>query len=82
MSLNSFLRVQQVGKRLVAAAPKEVAIGNIVRRVLGLIREEAEEDREGEDSSHGDTMNDLSSGSSESQKLRSMGPLPLRTPGK
>ena len=29
-----------------AASPKELAIGNVVRRVLGLIREEAEEDRE------------------------------------
>ncbi|KAL9030902.1 MAG: hypothetical protein Q9196_001010 [Gyalolechia fulgens] len=28
--------------------PKELAIGNIVRRVLGVIRDEAEEDREGE----------------------------------
>lgn len=48
-----------MGERLVAAAPKEVAISNIVRRVLGLIREEAEEDREGEDSSHDGTVNDL-----------------------
>jgi translation initiation factor eIF-2B subunit beta len=38
-------RVQQVGCRLVAAQPRELAIGNIVRRVLGLIRDEAAEDR-------------------------------------
>lgn len=41
-------RVQQVGQRLVAAQPKELAVGNVVRRVLGVIRDEAEEDREGE----------------------------------
>lgn len=38
-------KVQQVGSRLVAAQPRELAIGNIVRRVLGLIRDEANEDR-------------------------------------
>ena len=41
-------RVQKVGHRLAAAQPKEVAVGNIVRRVLGVIRDEAEEDRDGE----------------------------------
>ena len=39
-------RVQEVGHRLVSAQPKEMAVGNIVRRVLGVIRDEAEEDRE------------------------------------
>ena len=43
-------RVQQVGQRLTAAQPKEIAVGNIVRRVLGVIRVEAEEDRDGETS--------------------------------
>lgn len=38
-------RVQAVGRRLVAAQPRELVIGNIVRRVLGLIRDEAEENR-------------------------------------
>ena len=33
------------GRRLVAAQPRELAVGNIVRRVLGLIRDEAQEDR-------------------------------------
>lgn len=41
-------RVQAVGRRLVAAQPREMVVGNIVRRVLGLIREEAEDDRDGE----------------------------------
>ena len=51
-------RVQQVGKRLLAAQPREMAIGNIVRRVLGVIREEAEEDREGETSGYSDAGTD------------------------
>lgn len=32
-------RVRKVGLRLIAAQPREMAVGNIVRRVLGLIRE-------------------------------------------
>ncbi|MCJ1470278.1 GCD complex subunit gcd7 [Pseudocyphellaria aurata] len=47
-------RVQQIGQRLISAQPKELAIGNIVRRVLGVIRDEAEEDREGETSGYSD----------------------------
>ncbi|KAI9801360.1 MAG: hypothetical protein M1825_003339 [Sarcosagium campestre] len=39
-------RIQLVGQRLCAAQPREMAVGNIVRRVLGLIREEAEDDRD------------------------------------
>ena len=51
-------RVQQVGQRLLAAQPREMAIGNIVRRVLGVIREEADEDREGETSGYSDAGTD------------------------
>lgn len=51
-------RVQQVGQRLLAAQPREMAIGNIVRRVLGVIREEADEDREGGTSGYSDTGTD------------------------
>lgn len=47
-------RIQQVGQRLISAQPKELAVGNIVRRVLGVIRDEAEEDREGETSGYSD----------------------------
>lgn len=39
-------RVQEVGQQLTLAQPKELAVGNIVRRVLGVIRDEAEEDRD------------------------------------
>ncbi|ROT41499.1 translation initiation factor eIF-2B subunit beta [Sodiomyces alkalinus F11] len=37
--------VRQVGCKLVAAQPKELVVANIVRRVLGLIRDEASEQR-------------------------------------
>ncbi|KAI0164256.1 nagb/rpia/CoA transferase-like protein [Hypoxylon sp. FL1284] len=50
-------RIQLVGRKLVAAQPHELAIGNVVKRVLGLIRDEASEDRNdtGNDSSPGAT---------------------------
>lgn len=41
-------RVQKVGRRLIEAQPREMVVGNIVRRVLGMIREEAKEDRNDE----------------------------------
>ena len=50
--------VQQVGQRLISAQPRELAIGNVVRRVLGVIREEAEEYREGETSGYSDAGTD------------------------
>ncbi|KAK5171369.1 GCD complex subunit gcd7 [Saxophila tyrrhenica] len=36
-------RIRDVGRRLVAAQPREMAVGNIVRRVLGVVREVVEE---------------------------------------
>ncbi len=38
-------RVQEVGGRLIAAQPRELVVGNVVSRVLGLIREEQENER-------------------------------------
>jgi translation initiation factor eIF-2B subunit beta len=38
-------RIQEVGRRLMEAQPREMVVGNIVRRVLGMIRDEAKEDR-------------------------------------
>jgi len=38
-------RIQDVGQRLIEAQPREMVVGNIVRRVLGMIRDEAKEDR-------------------------------------
>lgn len=37
-------RIRAVGRRLVAAQPREMAVGNIVRRVLGVVREVVERD--------------------------------------
>ncbi|KAK4986471.1 GCD complex subunit gcd7 [Elasticomyces elasticus] len=37
-------RIRSVGQQLIAAQPREMAVGNIVRRVLGLVREIAEDD--------------------------------------
>ncbi|KAK3111139.1 GCD complex subunit gcd7 [Teratosphaeriaceae sp. CCFEE 6253] len=39
-------RIRDVGRRLVAAQPRELAVGNIVRRVLGVVREVAERDED------------------------------------
>ncbi|KAH6674080.1 hypothetical protein B0J14DRAFT_30793 [Halenospora varia] len=38
-------RIQEVGQRLIEAQPREMVVGNIVRRVLGMIRDEAKEER-------------------------------------
>lgn len=65
-------RVERVGRKLVLARPQELVIGNVVRRVLGLIRDEAEEDRggNGDDSMsdvsalHGDEPNPISADAS------------------
>ena len=51
-------RVRSVGRRLCTAQPREMVVGNIVRRILGLIREEAEDEREGESSMYSDTGSD------------------------
>ena len=40
-------RIRHVGCRLVGAQPRELAVGNVVRRVLGLIREVRAENAEG-----------------------------------
>ncbi|KAK4147958.1 uncharacterized protein C8A04DRAFT_33527 [Dichotomopilus funicola] len=42
-------RIASAGSRLARAAPLEPVIGNVVRRVLGLIRDEASEDRNADD---------------------------------
>ncbi|KAH9876161.1 hypothetical protein J1614_004040 [Plenodomus biglobosus] len=41
-------RIRQVGRRLTSAQPREVVVGNIVRRVLGLVREVVDEHAEGQ----------------------------------
>lgn len=42
-------QIRHVGRRLTAAQPREMAIGNVVRRVLGLVREVAEDEHEDAD---------------------------------
>lgn len=46
-------RIREVGRRLVAAQPREMAVGNIVRRVLGVVREVAEQVSASEEGSEG-----------------------------
>ena len=41
-------RIRQVGRRLTSAQPREVVVGNIVRRVLGLVREIVDEHADGQ----------------------------------
>jgi translation initiation factor eIF-2B subunit beta len=41
-------RIREVGRRLIAAQPREMAVGNIVRRVLGVVREVVERAQDGE----------------------------------
>lgn len=65
-------RVQSAGSRVARAAPQEPVIGNVVRRVLGLIRDEASEDRNADD--YG------SEAASDIQSLAPSAPLPQRPP--
>lgn len=52
-------RVHDVGKKLVLARPKELVIGNLIRRVMYLIRSEAEEDRAGNNDDSVSEMSNL-----------------------
>lgn len=72
-------RVQNVGRKLVLARPQELVIGNVVRRVLGLIRDEAEEDRGG---NMDDSMSDISNlpGDEPQTPIGSTSPLPATRP--
>lgn len=42
-------RIRELGRRLISAQPRELAVGNIVRRVIGVVREVAEQAQEGEE---------------------------------
>ncbi|TKA24749.1 hypothetical protein B0A50_05737 [Salinomyces thailandicus] len=48
-------RIRDVGRRLVAAQPREMAVGNVVRRVLEVVRERAEADQDAAAGSEGST---------------------------
>ncbi|KAG7004673.1 translation initiation factor eIF-2B subunit beta [Physcia stellaris] len=67
-------RVQEVGQRLTSAQPKELAVGNIVRRVLGVIRDEAEEDREGEESLYSEVRDEDAQSATPEEKIQSSSP--------
>lgn len=54
------IRIRSVGSQLVTAQPRELVIGNIVRRVLGLIRDEALEDRNDPGSDSISDLNEVS----------------------
>ncbi|KAI2473186.1 nagb/rpia/CoA transferase-like protein [Annulohypoxylon bovei var. microspora] len=75
-------RIQLVGRKLVAAQPHELVIGNIVKRALGLIRDEAEEDRNdtGSDSQLENTPS-LPPAITPAPVERQLRPLPLATLG-
>lgn len=51
-------QVQAVGQSLTAANPRELVIGNVVKRVLGLIKGEAEENRERDASNYSESGSD------------------------
>jgi translation initiation factor eIF-2B subunit beta len=53
-------RIRELGRRLVAAQPRELAVGNIVRRVIGVVREVAEQVQEGEEAGDGSSEGTLS----------------------
>ncbi|KAK4237783.1 hypothetical protein C8A03DRAFT_34257 [Achaetomium macrosporum] len=72
-------RVQSAGSRLVRAAPLEPVIGNIVRRVLGLIRDEASEDRNNADDVTSEAASDIQTlGPSAPPPLPRPVPVPIR----
>jgi len=75
-------RIQDVGQRLIEAQPREMVVGNIVRRVLGMIRDEAKEDRT-EDASDSASTSQLGSPGrehSESGSFRTEGGAPVFSP--
>ena len=50
-------RIRQVGRLLIVAQPREVVVGNIVRRVLGLVREVLDDNAGGESHAGSDGHN-------------------------
>ena len=60
-------RIRDVGRRLVAAQPREMAVGNMVRRVLGVVREVAEADAGAAGTSEGSLSTPSTPGPGESQ---------------
>ena len=61
-------RIRDVGRRLIAAQPREMAVGNIVRRVLGVVREVVERAQDGEGATDASSEGTLSPVPGESKK--------------
>ncbi|KAK4158544.1 hypothetical protein C8A00DRAFT_10740 [Chaetomidium leptoderma] len=70
-------RVQSAGSRLARAAPMEPVIGNVVRRVLGLIRDEASEERNADDLVS-ETASDIQSLTPSTYPAQRPAPVPIR----
>ncbi|KAF2153034.1 nagb/rpia/CoA transferase-like protein [Myriangium duriaei CBS 260.36] len=66
-------RVRKVGQRLVAAHPREMAVGNIVRRVLGLIREVVEDGADSNAADYSDEGQPEHSGSAKKDSFQRPG---------
>lgn len=49
-------RIREVGHKLVTAQPREMAVGNITRRVLGVVREVVEEDEDPESTATSESL--------------------------
>lgn len=77
--------VREVGQRLVSAQHKELAIGNILRRILRVIRDEAEEEREWEvttaDDTEGESRTDTTREEDNITPADNNNTLPQPTPG-
>lgn len=74
-------RIQEVGQRLIEAQPREMVVGNIVRRVLGMIRDEAKEEREEiSDSTPSSQTGSPNPGHSELAPLKTEGTAPSFSP--
>lgn len=69
-------KVSNTGLRLAQAAPTELVIGNVVRRVMGLIRDEATEERNADEM--GDSVSDLSQLPATPTMSSRPGPTPIR----
>ena len=71
-------RIRDVGRRLAAAQPREMAVGNIVRRVLGVVREVAESEHPDEATSQNGNATPAAERSADSAAVQRP-PLPSST---
>ncbi|RYP53809.1 hypothetical protein DL768_001260 [Monosporascus sp. mg162] len=74
-------RIRSVGSELVKAQPRELVVGNVVRRVLGLIRDEALEDRNDPGSDSISDLREASPSPAHAPTESSPAGKPIRPPG-